>query len=97
MNSMLPPPGGGGGLQPLRQAMSPGDVLALLSTAIGGDGTAMLSSSTSAARAEAERTLQNAADTAAPGFMLSLLEIIEARDGVAEVGVFFFFFYSFFP
>ena len=81
---MLPPPGGGA--QQPRQPLTPGDVLALLSTAIGGDGTsAMLSSSTSAARADAERNLQNAADTAAPGLMLSLLEIIEAREGVAEV------------
>lgn len=45
----------------------------------------LLASSTSAERADAERNLQNAADTAAPGFMLSLLEIIEAREGVAEV------------
>ena len=77
---LLPPPGGGA-----RQALTPGNVLSLLSTAIGGDGTSALISSTSAARADAERTLQNATDTAAPGFMLSLLEIIEAREGVAEV------------
>ena len=83
---MLPPPGGGAQQLP-RQPLTPGDVLALLSTAIGGDGTSavLLASSTSAERADAERNLQNAADTAAPGFMLSLLEIIEARDGVAEV------------
>ena len=100
---LLPPPGGGAQHhqhQP-RQPLTPGEVLAMLSTAIGGDGTSatmMLSSSTSAARADAERNLQNAADTAAPGFMLSLLEIIEAREGVAEVkdlGFPFFIFFSF--